>query len=45
MMNILANNGAINNMLAVLGFDKYQFLTDKKLIRASVSSLTSIPHR
>ena len=31
MMNILANNGAINNMLAVLGFDKYQFLTDKKL--------------
>lgn len=33
MMNILANNGAINNMLAVLGFDKYQFLTDKKLFR------------
>ena len=33
MMNILANNGAVNNLLAAMGFEKYQFLTDKGLFR------------
>lgn len=33
MMNMLANNGAINNMAAAIGLEKYQFLTDKKLFR------------
>ena len=33
MMNILANNGAVNNLLAAMGMEKYQFMTDKGLFR------------
>lgn len=33
MMNILANNGAVNNLLATMGLEKYNFLTDKGLFR------------
>ena len=33
MMNILANNGAVNNLLAAMGTEKYQFMTDKGLFR------------
>ena len=33
MMNILANNGAVNNLLATTGLEKYNFLTDKGLFR------------
>ena len=33
MLNLLANNGAINNMLNYLGTDKISFLTNKSLFR------------
>jgi len=33
MLNLLANNGAINNLLNVAGMDKISFLTSKSLFR------------
>lgn len=33
VMNILANNGSVNNLLASMGYEKYQFLTDKRFFR------------
>ena len=37
MMNILANNGAVNNLLATMGLEKYNFLTDKRLLQSNRS--------
>lgn len=34
MLNILANNGAINNLRQVMGLEKYSFLTDKGIFRS-----------
>lgn len=33
VLNMLSTNGAINNLLAVLNYDRVQFLTDKKIFR------------
>lgn len=33
VMNVLSMNGAVNNLINVLGGEKYQFLTDKGLFR------------